>query len=59
MRVPSALEGPLLLQEKIGGSDMLLKLYTWTPRVAKHSSYVDEQDRAVSDLKGENKTTPL
>lgn len=38
----------MLIPEKISAPDTLLKLYTWTPLVAKHSPCADEQDRIAA-----------
>jgi hypothetical protein len=38
----------MLIQEKISDPDTLLKLYTWTPLVAKPSSGAGEQNRIAA-----------
>jgi len=38
----------MLMQEKINAPDTLLKLYTWTPLVAKPPHRADERDRIAA-----------
>ena len=47
-RTTQSEEATMLMQEKINAPDTLLKLYTWTPLVAKPPHRADERDRIAA-----------